>query len=71
MILGLQTDEPIQRVMAVLADRGVRLTGAPTGSEMGAVITLEDPDGNPIEISEGAGVSSIIQGIRPASFAAS
>ena len=30
MILGLQVDEPIERVMAVLAGRGVRLTGGPT-----------------------------------------
>ena len=60
MMLGLQVDEPIERVMAVLAERGVRLTGGTTRSEQGAVISIEDPDGNPIEISE-SGTSSVPQ----------
>ena len=52
MVLGLQADEPIERVVARLAERGVRLTGDATQSEKGAVISIEDPDGNQIEISE-------------------
>jgi len=62
MILGLQVDEPIERVMAVLAERGVRLTagGGTTRSEPGAIISIEDPDGNLIEISE-SGTSSVPQ----------
>jgi catechol 2,3-dioxygenase-like lactoylglutathione lyase family enzyme len=60
MVLGLQVDEPIERVMAVLAQRGVRLTGGTTRSEKGAIISIEDPDGNPIEITE-SGTSSVPQ----------
>jgi catechol 2,3-dioxygenase-like lactoylglutathione lyase family enzyme len=59
MILGLQVDESIERVMAVLAERGVRLNGSPR-SEKRAVIAITDPDGNPIEISE-SGTSSVPQ----------
>ena len=60
MMLGLQVDEPIERVMAILAERGIRLTGTTTRSEKGAVISIEDPDGNPFEISE-SGPSSVPQ----------
>ena len=63
MMLGLQVDEPIERVMAVLAARGVRLTGGVARSEQGAVISIEDPDGNPIELSE-RGTSSVPQDER-------
>jgi hypothetical protein len=46
--------------MAVLAERGVRLTGGSSRSGPAAVIKIEDPDGNPIEISE-SGTSSVPQ----------
>lgn len=57
MVLGLQADEPIERVIARLAERGVRLTGDTTRSEKAASISFEDPDGNPIEISESGPLS--------------
>jgi catechol 2,3-dioxygenase-like lactoylglutathione lyase family enzyme len=60
MVLGLQADEPIERVIARLAERGVRLTGDTTRSEKAASISFEDPDGNPIYIYEG-GLSSVPQ----------
>jgi catechol 2,3-dioxygenase-like lactoylglutathione lyase family enzyme len=59
MLLGLQTDEPIERVVARLAGRGVRLTGHVTRStEKNASISFEDPDGNPIYIYENETVSA-------------
>lgn len=51
VVLGLTVDQPIERVVALLAQRGVK-TGT-TGSEH-ASVEISDPDGNRIVIAERA-----------------
>lgn len=46
MALGLAVDEPIDRVVARLTERGVRITGDSDRSKSNAVVEFEDPDGN-------------------------
>jgi catechol 2,3-dioxygenase-like lactoylglutathione lyase family enzyme len=50
-MLGLQVDEPIDRVASRLAGRGVRVTGERTPREENRV-EIEDPDGNTIYLFE-------------------
>jgi catechol 2,3-dioxygenase-like lactoylglutathione lyase family enzyme len=57
-MLGLQVDEPIDRVVSRLAGRGVRVTGeTPTPQEENRV-EIEDPDGNTIYLFEPAGTTT-------------
>ena len=71
IVLGLQADEPIERVVARLAERGVRLTGNASRSERASSISFEDPDGNPIYVSEsGALVPMPSDGLASAAPAA-
>jgi catechol 2,3-dioxygenase len=51
VVLGLQTDEPIDRVVAHLATRGVRIGGSKPGAVVSAV-EFEDSEGNTIELTE-------------------
>ena len=48
IMLGLEIDEPIDRAIARLTERGVRMTGPVVKSEPGNFVHLEDPDGNDI-----------------------
>ncbi|MBV8068091.1 MAG: VOC family protein, partial [Candidatus Eremiobacteraeota bacterium] len=46
MTLGLEIDEPIETVVARLAEKGVSIKGSITEDDAGKFATLEDPDGN-------------------------
>jgi predicted enzyme related to lactoylglutathione lyase len=48
IMLGLEIDEPIDRAIARLTDRGVRMTGPVVKSEPGSFVHFQDPDGNDI-----------------------
>jgi predicted enzyme related to lactoylglutathione lyase len=52
VVLGLEIDEPIERVVSRLLERGVRTTGAIVRSELENVAEIEDPDGNAIRLGE-------------------
>jgi catechol 2,3-dioxygenase-like lactoylglutathione lyase family enzyme len=55
--LALQTDEPVERVVAMLASKGVRLLGGKTQPQSRSFVEFEDPDGNVIVLTE-AGAES-------------
>jgi predicted enzyme related to lactoylglutathione lyase len=46
IVLGLEIDQPIEAVVARLAERGVRFLGAIVDDEAGKFAHLQDPDGN-------------------------
>ena len=46
--LGLQVDEPMERVVSRLSERGVRMTSEAAVPEAGKRVEFEDEDGNPI-----------------------
>jgi predicted enzyme related to lactoylglutathione lyase len=48
IMLGLEIDEPIDRAIARLTERGVRMTGPVIRSEPGSFVHFQDPDGNEI-----------------------
>jgi catechol 2,3-dioxygenase-like lactoylglutathione lyase family enzyme len=48
VMLGLQVDEPMERVVSRLTERGVRMTGESAVPDAGARVEFEDEDGNPI-----------------------
>ena len=48
IMLGLEIDEPIDRAIARLTERGVRMTGPVVKSEPGSFVHFQDPDGNDI-----------------------
>jgi catechol 2,3-dioxygenase-like lactoylglutathione lyase family enzyme len=52
VMLGLQVDEPIERVVSRLAERGVRITAEAPVPEAGKRVEFEDEDGNPIYLWE-------------------
>ena len=52
VMLGLTIDEPIERVVSRLAERGVRLTGDIVRSEPDSFVEIEDLDGNAIYLWE-------------------
>jgi predicted enzyme related to lactoylglutathione lyase len=52
VMLGLTIDEPIERVVARLAGRGVRVFGDIERSEPGNFVEIEDLDGNAIYLWE-------------------
>ena len=52
VVLGLQVDEPMARVVSRLAERGVRMTGETVPPDSGARVEIEDDDGNPIYLWE-------------------
>jgi catechol 2,3-dioxygenase-like lactoylglutathione lyase family enzyme len=50
--LGLQVDEPIERVVSRLSERGVRITSEAAVPDAGKRVEFEDEDGNPIYLWE-------------------
>jgi len=52
MMLGLEIDEAIDRVVARLSQKGVRMKGSVTRDESGNFAHLEDPDGTEIYLWE-------------------
>jgi catechol 2,3-dioxygenase-like lactoylglutathione lyase family enzyme len=62
--LGLQVDEPIERVVSRLNERGVRITGDAAVPEAGKRVEFEDEDGNPIYLWEVRAASSRIAASR-------
>ncbi len=56
MMLGMEIDESIDRVVARLSEAGAQIKGSITRDESGNFAHLEDPDGNEIylwEVSRG------------------
>ena len=53
-MLGLTIDEPIERVVSRLVERGVRLTGEIIRSGSENFVEIEDQDGNAIYLWEAA-----------------
>ena len=52
IVLGLVADGAIDRVVSRLAERGVRVAGSMSTSELRGYVEIQDPDGNPIYIYE-------------------
>ena len=52
--IGLEIDEPIERVVARLQERGARISSEIVTFDGGKCAFLEDPDGNPIYLWERA-----------------
>lgn len=52
MMLGMEIDESIERVVTRLTERGVQIQGSIVRSEEGNFIHFEDPDGNEIYLWE-------------------
>ncbi len=52
MMLGLEIDEAIEKVVARLGDRGVAVRAPIVRAESGNFVHLEDPDGNEIYLWE-------------------
>ncbi len=48
IMLGMDINEPIDRVIARLMENGVKVLGPVTRAEVGAFVHIEDPDGNEI-----------------------
>jgi predicted enzyme related to lactoylglutathione lyase len=46
MTLGLELDEPIEKVVARLSERGVQFSTTISSDDAGKFATLADPDGN-------------------------
>ncbi len=46
ILIGLEIDEPIEKVVARLGERGVRVVRPIERSEAGSFVHFEDPDGN-------------------------
>jgi catechol 2,3-dioxygenase-like lactoylglutathione lyase family enzyme len=58
VMLGLQVDEPMERVVSRLTERGIRMTGESEPPDSGARVEFEDDDGNPIYLWEPRAISS-------------
>jgi predicted enzyme related to lactoylglutathione lyase len=52
VMLGLEIDHAIEKVMAQLAHHKVKIKGSITRSESGNFVHLEDPDGNELYLWE-------------------
>lgn len=50
--LGLLVDEPMERVVSRLSERGIKIAGEITPPESGKRVEFEDEDGNPIYLWE-------------------
>ena len=46
IMLGLEVDEPIERVVNRLSEKGVKIVGAVQSDQAGRFAHFEDPDGN-------------------------
>jgi catechol 2,3-dioxygenase-like lactoylglutathione lyase family enzyme len=58
VMLGLQVDEPMERVVSRLTERGVRMSGESTSPDSGGRVEFEDEDGNPIYLWDPLAASS-------------
>lgn len=58
VMLGLQVDEPMERVVSRLTGRGVRVTGESAPPDSEARVEFEDEDGNPLYLWEVRAASS-------------
>jgi predicted enzyme related to lactoylglutathione lyase len=58
VMLGLQVDEPMERVVSRLTERGVRMSGESTSPDSGRRVEFEDEDGNPIYLWDPLAASS-------------
>jgi predicted enzyme related to lactoylglutathione lyase len=52
IMLGMEIDEAIDRVVARLSEKGVAIKGSVVRDESGNFVHLEDPDGNEIYLWE-------------------
>jgi predicted enzyme related to lactoylglutathione lyase len=52
MMLGLEIDDAIERVVSRLSEKGVQVKGSIIRDEAGNFVHLEDPDGNDIYLWE-------------------
>jgi len=52
MMLGMEVDEPLDRLMPRLSEKGVQFKGPIIRDQGGAFAHLEDPDGNEIYLWE-------------------
>jgi predicted enzyme related to lactoylglutathione lyase len=52
MMLGMEVDEKIERVVARLSERGAQIQGSVIRDESGNFVHLEDPDANEIYLWE-------------------
>lgn len=64
VMLGLQVDEPMERVVSRLTERGIRMTGEIAPPDSGARVEFEDEDGNPIYLWEPRAASSRVAASR-------
>ena len=60
MHVGFELDEPIEQVVTCLMGKGDRITSEIDRQPHGALVLLEDPDGNPIYFRDAKGA------VRPA-----
>lgn len=56
--LGLQVDEPMERVVSRLSERGITIAGESAPPDSGQRVEFEDEDGNPIYLWEPRAASS-------------
>jgi catechol 2,3-dioxygenase-like lactoylglutathione lyase family enzyme len=64
VVLGLQVDEPMERVVSRLADRGVRLAGESVPPDSDTRVEFEDEDGNALYLWEAKAAASRVAGSR-------
>jgi len=57
--LGLQVDEPMERVVSRLTERGVRMSNESAPPDSGSRVEFEDEDGNPIYLWEPRAASAL------------
>jgi catechol 2,3-dioxygenase-like lactoylglutathione lyase family enzyme len=62
--LGLQVDEPLERVVSRLTERGIRMSGESAPPGAGARVEFEDDDGNPIYLWEAKAARSRVAASR-------
>jgi len=63
--LGLQVDEPMERVVSRLTERGVRVLSESAPPDPGARVELEDEDGNPIYLWEARAAAFALRASAP------
>ncbi len=69
IILGLDIDMPVERMVARLAQQGVTIKGSVVRSEAGNFANLEDPDGNEMYLWEKVKVAKVEQQLASSSTA--
>ena len=52
MMIGLEVDEPVETLIRILGEKGVRIPGGIEAGAGGKFLHLEDPDGNEIYLWE-------------------